>query len=100
MNSLTLKQLRYFENLARFGHFSQAADANAISQPALSMQMKELEETLGAALFDRSARQVRLTKFGEAFAERVREILRSVDELGVLARAMSVVNRSHPKSAH
>jgi len=87
MTNLTLKQFRYFEALARQGHFGRAADACAISQPALSMQIKELEETLGTELFERGARQVRLTSFGEAFALRVREILRSVDELGDLARA-------------
>ncbi|WP_212523840.1 LysR substrate-binding domain-containing protein [Actibacterium sp. MT2.3-13A] len=87
MTNLTLRQLRYFEALARHGHFGRAADACAISQPALSMQIKELEETLGAALFERGARQVRLTGLGEEFALRVREILRAVDELGDLARA-------------
>lgn len=87
MINLTLKQLRYFEALARHGHFGRAADACAISQPALSMQIKELEESLGTELFERGARQVRLTNFGEEFALRVRDILRSVDELGDLARA-------------
>jgi LysR family hydrogen peroxide-inducible transcriptional activator len=88
MINLTLKQLRYFEALARHGHFGHAADSCAISQPALSMQIKELEESLGADLFDRSARQVRLTNFGEEFALRVRGILRSVDEVADLARAV------------
>lgn len=87
MINLTLKQLRYFEALARHGHFGRAADASAISQPALSMQIKELEETLGSALFERSARQIRLTSFGESFGLRVREILKAVDELEDLARA-------------
>jgi LysR family hydrogen peroxide-inducible transcriptional activator len=87
MTNLTLKQLRYFEALAQHGHFGRAADACAISQPALSMQIKELEEQLGAALFERGARQVRLTSFGEEFALRARGIQRSVDELGDLARA-------------
>ena len=87
MANLTLKQLRYFEALARHGHFGHAADACAISQPALSVQIKELEETLGLMLFERSPRQVRLTAFGEDFALRARDILRSVDELGELARA-------------
>lgn len=87
MINLTLKQLRYFEALARHGHFGHAADACAISQPALSMQIKELEESLGTELFERSARQVRLTGFGEVFAERARAILRSVEELEDLARA-------------
>lgn len=87
MINLTLKQLRYFEALARHGHFGRAAAASAVSQPALSVQIKELEETLGAPLFERGARQVRLTGLGESFARRVREILRAVDELDDLARA-------------
>jgi LysR family hydrogen peroxide-inducible transcriptional activator len=87
MTNLTVKQLRYLEALAQHGHFGRAAEACAISQPALSMQIRELEQELGAALFERSARQVRLTGFGEEFALRVRGILQSVDELGDLARA-------------
>lgn len=86
MNNLTLKQLRYFEALALHCHFGRAADACSISQPALSLQIKELEETLNTVLFERGGRQVRLTNFGEMFATRVHEILRSVDELGDLAR--------------
>ena len=87
MINLTLKQFRYFEALAKHAHFGRAADACAISQPALSMQIKELEEALGTALFDRGSRRVLLTNFGEAFALRVHEIMRAVDELGDLARA-------------
>jgi len=87
MINLTLKQLRYFEALAHHRHFGKAAEACAISQSALSQQIKELEGALGSALFERSARQIDLTSFGEEFAPRVREILRSVDELSDLARA-------------
>ncbi|MEO0994016.1 MAG: LysR substrate-binding domain-containing protein [Pseudomonadota bacterium] len=87
MVNLTLKQLRYVDALARHGHFGRAAEASAISQPALSMQIKELEAQLGTPLFERSARQVRLTQFGEEVARRARDILRAVDELGDLARA-------------
>lgn len=87
MKNLTLKQLRYFEALARHGRFRLAADACAISQPALSMQIKELEEELGNDLFERSAREVKLTAFGQMFASRAHDILRAVDELGDLARA-------------
>lgn len=87
MLQTTLRQLRYFDALARHGHFGRAAAACAISQPALSMQIKELEDALGAVLIERGARQVRLTRFGEEAALRVRDILRSVDELGDFARA-------------
>lgn len=86
MLNLSMKQLRYFDALARAGHFGRAAEACAISQPALSVQIREMEETIGAALFERMARQVRLTGLGEAMAPRVRAILRAVDELEELSR--------------
>ncbi len=87
MTNLTLKQLRYFEALAQHLHFGRAAEACAVTQPALSAQIKDLEQTLGASLFERSARNLRLTGFGEEFSGRVGPILRSVDELEDLARA-------------
>lgn len=87
MINFTLKQLRYVEALSRHGHFGRAAEACAISQPALSMQIRELEAALGTPLFERGARQMRLTGFGAEFVSRAREILRAVDELGDLARA-------------
>ncbi len=87
MTNLSLKQLRYFEALAHHGHFGHAAAASSISQPALSVQIKELEAELGATLFERDPRKVRLTIFGEEFALHVRDILSRVDALGDLARA-------------
>lgn len=87
MANLTLRQLRYFDALAQQRHFGHAADICAISQPALSMQIKELEQALGTQLFERGGRQLRLTAVGEEFAPRVRDILRAVDELSDLARA-------------
>jgi LysR family hydrogen peroxide-inducible transcriptional activator len=65
MAHVTLRQLRYFNALARHGHFGRAAEACAISQPAMSMQIKELEEALGGVLLERGARQVALTNVGE-----------------------------------
>src|ERR1700758_1218073 len=87
MLNVTIRQLRYFDALARHAHFRRAAQACAISQPALSMQIKELEDALGGVLLERNARQVSLTRFGEELVERIRDILRSVDELGDFARA-------------
>lgn len=87
MSNLTLKHLRYFEALARHRHFGRAAEASAISQPALSLQVRELEDILGAPLVERGPRQIRLTPLGEDFARRARDVLRSVDELAALARA-------------
>lgn len=87
MARLTLKQLRYFEALARLQHFGRAADVCAISQPALSLQIRELEETLGAPLFERGPRQVRPTAFAEQVLPRAQQILQATAELEALARA-------------
>ncbi len=86
MAKLTLKHLRYFEALAREKHFGRAADVCAISQPALSMQIKDMEDILGAPLIERAPRQVRLTALGEDIAARAKEVLRSVDEIDDIAR--------------
>lgn len=87
MTGLTIKQLRYFDALARFQHFGQAAEACSISQPALSLQLKELEAMFGAVLVERSARKVRLTTAGEAFLSKARAVLVAVDELEDAMRA-------------
>ncbi len=87
MISFTIKHLRYFDALARHGHFGRAAEACAITQPALSLQIKELETMLGASLVERSARQIRMTTLGEEFLARARKILVDVDELSELVRS-------------
>ena len=89
MNAVTLKHLRYFDALSRHGHFGRAAEACAISQPALSVQVRELEAILGAPLVERGPRRIRLTSLGETLAVRARDILRAVDDLGELARSAS-----------
>ena len=87
MAELTLKQLRYFDAVACAGHFGRAAAICSISQPAISVQIKEMEQTLGIALFERGARVVRLTAAGEDLIQRVRSILGAVEELSDVARA-------------
>ena len=87
MTNITLKQLRYFEAVAHYRHFGHAAEACAISQPALSVQIKELEQNLQTPLFDRGGRNITLTSFGVDFAPRARAILQGVDELQDMARA-------------
>jgi LysR family hydrogen peroxide-inducible transcriptional activator len=86
MNGLTLKHLRYFNALAKYLHFGHASEACAISQPALSIQIKELESMVGAPLVERTSRQVRLTALGEDFVARTRTILAAVEELDDLVR--------------
>jgi LysR family hydrogen peroxide-inducible transcriptional activator len=87
MIRISMRQLRYFDALARDCHFGRAAAACAISQPALSMQIKDLETSFGTALIERGGRGVRLTRVGEDVATRVRDILRAVDDLGDFARS-------------
>ncbi|MDU8945273.1 hydrogen peroxide-inducible genes activator [Ovoidimarina sediminis] len=87
MIGLTLKHLRYLDALARHGHFGRAASACSITQPALSIQIKELEAMVGTPLVERAARQIRLTPLGEDFVSRARKILLDVEELEDLARA-------------
>ena len=93
MLNLTMRQLRYFDALARLRHFGRAAEACSISQPALSEQIKEMESGFGGPLFERGARQVRVTGLGEALAERVRGILSAVDDLDVLAATHQTLRR-------
>ena len=87
MANVTLRQLRYFDALARHRHFGRAAETAAVTQPALSVQIKDLESALGVQLVERTARQVRLTPVGDDLWPRVRAILRGVDDLSDLARA-------------
>jgi len=86
MINFTIKHFRYFDALARIGHFGRAAEACSISQPALSVQIKELEAMLGAPLVERTARQIRLTTLGEEFLVRARKVLTDVEEMSELAR--------------
>lgn len=78
---LTLRQLRYFDALAHHLHFGRAADAVSVSQPALSMQIRELEATLGIALVERQPNAVRLTEQGREIARRAARILAETRDL-------------------
>jgi LysR family hydrogen peroxide-inducible transcriptional activator len=82
----SLKQLRYFEAVARLGHFGRAAEHCAVTQPALSMQVQELEKELGLQLLERRPKGVRLTAEGREVALRAGRILAQVRDLGDFAR--------------
>jgi len=78
---LTLRQLRYLDALARHGHFSRAAEECAVSQPALSMQIRELERDLGAELVQRRQGAIVLTEAGAEVAHRAKSILGAARDL-------------------
>ena len=77
---MEIRQMRYFLAVAETLHFRRAADLLHLSQPSLSLQIRQMEEELGAQLFERTQRRVRLTAAGEALVPRLRTLLRSLDE--------------------
>lgn len=76
---MEIHQLRYFCAIADTGSFSRAAQQSHVSQPSLSQQIRKLEDELGARLFDRLGRTVRLTELGRAFLPHARTVLRDLE---------------------
>jgi DNA-binding transcriptional LysR family regulator len=77
----TLRMLRTFQAIARTGSFAAAADKVALTQAAVSLQMRGLEEALGRQLFDRSARQISLSRQGQEIRPKIDHILDLIDDL-------------------
>jgi LysR family hydrogen peroxide-inducible transcriptional activator len=87
MNRPSLRQLEYVVAVADHGHFGRAAKACFVTQPALSTQIRQLEELLGAQIFERDRKGVLITTLGAEIVERARRVLLQVDELAEAARA-------------
>jgi LysR family transcriptional regulator, hydrogen peroxide-inducible genes activator len=83
---VTLRQLRYLAALAEHRHFGRAADACAVTQPALSMQIRELERLLGVELVERRPGEVVLTELGLEVAQRGDRVLAGARDLVDFAR--------------
>jgi LysR family hydrogen peroxide-inducible transcriptional activator len=90
---ISLRQLRYFQALAAVRHFGRAAEEAGISQPALSMQLRDLEKDLGGPLVERNPAGARLTGLGEEVARRASSILAAVRDLEDLAASRAGVLR-------
>ncbi|MEP3474639.1 MAG: LysR substrate-binding domain-containing protein [Hyphomicrobiales bacterium] len=86
MQAISTKQLRYFHALSRLKHFGKAADHCAVTQPALSMQIKDLEHILGLSLVVRGKSKITLTPDGEEIALRAEKILADIQDIGDYAR--------------
>jgi LysR family hydrogen peroxide-inducible transcriptional activator len=89
-----LRQLRYLVSLARHRHFGRAADDCAVTQPALSMQIREFERELGVDLIERRPGDIALTEAGLEIAARAENILASVRDLTDFARHRDVLTGS------
>lgn len=72
---MTLTEMRYIVALARERHFGKAAEACHVSQPTLSVALKKVEGQLGAALFERTASDVRITALGERIVAQAKRVL-------------------------
>ncbi len=79
--AMELRQLRHFVAVAEDGNISRAAKRVFLTQPALSRQIKALEEEIGQCLLERQAHSIRLTVVGEALLPEARELLRHADEM-------------------
>lgn len=84
---MELKAIRLFVTLADELHFGKAAKRAGVTQSVLSVQIKRLEDLLGASLFARTTREVRLTKVGVTFREEAEGVLRRVDQAIRAAKA-------------
>jgi DNA-binding transcriptional LysR family regulator len=90
---MELRHLRYFDAVATTRNFTRAAEKLGVAQPPLSRQIRELEEELGAVLFDRASRPIRLTDAGRLFHDQCVRILASVEQLGQSIRQLNGASR-------
>src|SRR5438309_5969507 len=86
---MELRHLRYFIGVAEEENVSRAALKLHVSQPALSRQIRDLEEELGFLLLERSAKSVRLTEAGRAFLSEARAVLQRAEEAVKAARSIA-----------
>jgi DNA-binding transcriptional LysR family regulator len=93
---MDIDALRYFAAAAKEEHFGRAADALAISQPALSRSIARLEEFYGVALFERDGRGIRITRSGRALLRRVERVIAELEDARRELHDLSEERRSRP----
>ena len=93
MTRFSLRQLEIFSAVARCGSLTKAAEEVHLTQPAVSMQVKQLEDVLGLPLFEPEGRGIHLTEAGRDFAQHIEEVLDRVAYLNELAARWRGVRR-------
>lgn len=91
--NVSLRQLRVFEAVARLSSYTRAAEELHLSQPAVSMQVHQLEDTVGLPLFERLGKAIVLTEAGREIHQYSRSINRSLQEMEEVVEALKGVNR-------
>ncbi len=94
-SAMELRHLRYFVAVAEEENVSRAALRLSVSQPAVSRQVRDLEEELGFPLLERSAKSVRLTEAGRVFLTEARAVLEHAGEAVKTARAVALGGELH-----
>jgi DNA-binding transcriptional LysR family regulator len=92
---MDLRQLRYLVALAEKGSFTRAAASEHIAQPAVSQQIRRLEEELGLALVERTTRRVALTEAGELLVVRARRVMAELDAAEIELQALRGMKAGH-----
>jgi DNA-binding transcriptional LysR family regulator len=92
---MELRHLRYFIAVAELRSVRAASEQLHVTQPAISRQIQDLENTIGATLFERAPRGLKLTAAGEAYLSEVRDILARVDAANRLARRIASGVQGH-----
>lgn len=87
--NFSLTQIEYVMAVHRYGHFAKAAEACSVTQPTLSMQIKKLEDDIGAPIFDRSKKPILLTEVGQALIGQLQTLLYEAKKVAEIVKQTS-----------
>jgi DNA-binding transcriptional LysR family regulator len=96
---VTLRQLKVFETVARLGSFTRAAEELFLSQPTVSMQVKQLSDAVGQPLFELTGRRICLTEMGEELFQTCRDMFDTWNRFEMTAAAMKGLKKGRLKLA-
>ncbi|KRT58294.1 LysR substrate binding domain-containing protein, partial [endosymbiont of Ridgeia piscesae] len=95
MMHLTLRQLKVFQAVAQHLNYTQAARSLHLSQPAVSMQVKQLEESVGLPLFEQMGKKIQLTEAGHEVSQYARTIFQTFEEMEEVLDALKGAETGH-----
>ena len=90
---MTLTELQYIVVVAQERHFGRAAERVFVTQPALSLAIKKLEEELGTIIFERRQGQIALTPLGEQLVHQAQRVLEEAEQLKIMPPKVKITSR-------